>query len=133
MFQKLIQDRNLTDTWFCDSAATAGYHVHSSPDMRARNVLKRHSIETKHKARVLTKEDFIKFEYIFGMDHENISDINQVKPKNATAKVELLGSYDPEGQIIIEDPYYMKGEKGFETNYEQCLRSCNAFLDKMTK
>lgn len=27
--------------------------------------------------------------------------------KNAVAKVELLGSYDPNKQRIIEDPYYV--------------------------
>ncbi|KAH9407298.1 phosphatase [Tyrophagus putrescentiae] len=120
VFQHLIEERNLTDRWFTDSAATAGYHVGRSPDSRARSVLKRHGIETKHKAR-----------YIFGMDRENIRNINSKRPANATAKVELLGSYDPQGQLIIEDPYYESGEEGFETNYEQCLRSCTAFLDKM--
>lgn len=122
--------RNLTDKWFCDSAATAGYHVGSSPDSRARSVLKKHNIQTKHKARVLCDDDFTKFEYIFGMDHENIRNINAKRPSNATAKVELLGSYDPKKQLIIEDPYYESGEEGFETNYEQCLRSCSAFLDQ---
>lgn len=133
VFQHLIEERNLTDRWFTDSAATAGYHVGRSPDSRARSVLKRHGIETKHKARVLKAEDFTTFEYIFGMDRENIRNINSKRPANATAKVELLGSYDPQGQLIIEDPYYESGEEGFETNYEQCLRSCTAFLDKMEK
>lgn len=27
--------------------------------------------------------------------------------KNSKAKIELLGSYDPEKQLIIEDPYYV--------------------------
>lgn len=30
---------------------------------------------------------------------------NQVK--NCKAKIELLGSYDPQKQVIIEDPYYV--------------------------
>ena len=30
---------------------------------------------------------------------------NQVK--NCRAKIELLGSYDPQNQLIIEDPYYV--------------------------
>ena len=82
---------------------------------------------------MLTEEDFTKFEYIFGMDNANIRDINEIRPANATAKVELLGSYDPTGELIIEDPYYGRGEKGFEKNYEQCLRACEAFLDKLEK
>lgn len=35
------------------------------------------------------------------------SDLEDIKPKNATAKIMLLGSYDPEKQLIIEDPYYV--------------------------
>lgn len=27
--------------------------------------------------------------------------------KNSKAKIELLGSYDPEKQLIIQDPYYV--------------------------
>ena len=34
-------------------------------------------------------------------------DINSVKPRDATAEVKLLGSYDPEKQLIIEDTYYV--------------------------
>ena len=152
VFAHLIKQRGLTDQWFTDSAATgtlispifrssfdfnlnefvwtASYHTGSRPDKRAQNVLKRHGVECNHRARTLCDEDFNRFDYIFGMDSNNISDINAVKPRGSKAVVELLGKYDPQKQTIIEDPYYESGEKGFETNYEQCLRSCNAFLDQ---
>lgn len=42
------------------------------------------------------------------MDHENIENLNSQKPKNCRAKVKLLGSYDPSGEIIIRDPYYVR-------------------------
>jgi low molecular weight phosphotyrosine protein phosphatase len=64
------------------------------------------------------------------MDTENINDINDLKPTNSKAIVELLGKYDPQNDTIIRDPYYDRGDKGFQTNYQQCLRSCNAFLDQ---
>lgn len=41
------------------------------------------------------------------MDNENIQDLNGIKPKKCKAKVELLGSYDPSGEFIIRDPYYV--------------------------
>lgn len=123
----------MSDKWFCDSAATANYHTGEKPDPRALAVLSRHSVTTNHRARKLKPDDFTKFEYIFGMDHDNIRNIKRVAPENATAKIELLGSYDPQGVLIIEDPYYKHGELGFEENYEQCMRSCQAFLDKNVK
>lgn len=42
------------------------------------------------------------------MDEQNIRDLNRRAPKNATAKVMLLGSFDPEGDKIIRDPYYVR-------------------------
>nr|XP_027195925.1 low molecular weight phosphotyrosine protein phosphatase-like [Dermatophagoides pteronyssinus] len=131
VFQSLIEQRNLTDKWFCDSAATSSYHTGDLPDYRAIQVLKEHGLQTEHRARKLTKEDFNKFEWIFGMDESNISNIKRMSPSNSQAKIELLGSYDPEGQSIIEDPYYQGGIDGFIANYNQCLRCCQAFLDKM--
>lgn len=95
--------------------------------------MKERGLTTDHKARKLTKEDFTRFEWIFGMDESNISNIKRMAPSNSTSKIELLGSYDPEGQLIIEDPYYQGGNDGFIANYDQCLRCCKAFLDKMSE
>ncbi|KAF6101852.1 acid phosphatase 1 [Phyllostomus discolor] len=78
----------------------------------------------------VTKEDFATFDYMLCMDESNLRDLtrksNQVK--NSKAKIELLGSYDPQKQLIIEDPYY-GSESDFETVYQQCLRCCQAFLE----
>ena len=35
------------------------------------------------------------------------SELEEMKPKNCTAKLELLGKYDPEGELVIRDPYYV--------------------------
>ena len=37
----------------------------------------------------------------------SFSELNGLKPKNATAKIKLLGEYDPQKELIIEDPYYV--------------------------
>jgi len=42
------------------------------------------------------------------MDQENIKDLLSRKPMTSQAKVELLGSYNPSGTIIIRDPYYVR-------------------------
>lgn len=42
------------------------------------------------------------------MDDDNISDLNNLKPNDlCRASVELLGKYDPTGELIIRDPYYV--------------------------
>lgn len=57
-------------------------------------------------------EDFHEFDYIFGMDENNISNLQQEAPQGSKAKILLLGDFDPEGDRIIRDPYYVS------TNYE---------------
>ncbi|KAJ8921147.1 hypothetical protein NQ315_013618 [Exocentrus adspersus] len=76
-------------------------------------------------------QDFHEFDYIFGMDDDNISDLRDMEPPQSKAKILLLGDFDPEGQRIIRDPYYDRGSEGFEVCYQQCLRSCTAFLDQL--
>lgn len=55
----------------------------------------------------MKKVDFSEFDYIFGMDDDNIDDLKSMAPNQCKAKVELLGTYDPEGERIIRDPYYV--------------------------
>ncbi|AWP20042.1 Low molecular weight protein tyrosine phosphatase isoform 4 [Scophthalmus maximus] len=78
----------------------------------------------------VTKDDFMSFEYILCMDESNLSELNRKAKsvKNYQAKIELLGSYDPQKQRIIQDPYYGSDED-FGKVYEQCVRCCKAFLE----
>ncbi|GIX70036.1 low molecular weight phosphotyrosine protein phosphatase [Caerostris darwini] len=130
VFAHFVKERGLSDKWCIDSAATADYHTGKNPDKRARSCMEKHSIEMNHRARPISAEDFKKFNYVFGMDENNIRDLKRLAPRNSTAKIELLGDYDPEGACIIRDPYYDDGDEGFEEVYQQCLRCCKAFLDK---
>ncbi|KAJ1521590.1 hypothetical protein ONE63_003241 [Megalurothrips usitatus] len=130
VFAKLIKDRKLDGKWSVDSAALGPWHVGNSPDRRALSTLKKHNVPYDQCARQITKDDFETFDYIFGMDNENMSALNKKAPKNSKAELLLLGSFDPEGDRIIRDPYYDDDDAGFEKCYQQCMRSCAAFLDK---
>ncbi|XP_058524310.1 low molecular weight phosphotyrosine protein phosphatase isoform X2 [Ochotona princeps] len=131
VFRKLVTDQNVSDKWGIDSAAVSNWNVGRSPDPRATSCLGNHGISTAHRARQVTKEDFATFDYILCMDESNLRDLNRKsnQVKNCKAKIELLGSYDPQKQLIIEDPYY-GNDADFETVYQQCMRCCRAFLDK---
>ncbi|XP_075001249.1 low molecular weight phosphotyrosine protein phosphatase isoform X1 [Calonectris borealis] len=145
VFRKLVTDEKVENKWRIDSAATSTYEIGSPPDYRGQTCMKKHGITMNHIARQVTKDDFQTFDYILCMDESNLRDLkrksNQVK--DCKAKIELLGTYDPQKQLIIEDPYYVcvrnslgglikncGNEKDFETVYEQCVRCCKAFLEK---
>ncbi|XP_044026260.1 low molecular weight phosphotyrosine protein phosphatase isoform X2 [Siniperca chuatsi] len=130
VFRKMATDAGVVDKWVIDSGATSDWNIGSSPDARGLACLRKHGIETSHRARQVTKDDFMSFEYILCMDESNLSELNRKANlvKNSQAKIELLGSFDPQKQRIIKDPYYGSDED-FEKVYEQCVRCCKAFLE----
>ena len=132
VFRKLVTDQNISDNWVIDSGAVSDWNVGRAPDPRAMSCLRNHGIITAHKARQVTKEDFATFDYILYMDESNLRELNRKsnQVKNCRAKIKLLGSYDPQKQLIIEDPYY-GNDVDFETVYQQCVRCCRAFLEKV--
>ncbi|XP_040204612.1 low molecular weight phosphotyrosine protein phosphatase isoform X1 [Rana temporaria] len=131
VFQKLVSDEGVSHEWSIDSAATSDWNVGCSPDSRAIKCLKSHNTETSHRARQITKEDFMSYDYVLCMDESNLRDLKRKcdQVQNCKAKIELLGSYDPQKRLIIEDPYYGSDED-FETVYQQCVRCCKSFLEK---
>jgi low molecular weight phosphotyrosine protein phosphatase len=63
------------------------------------------------------------FDRILCMDHSNLQDLKRVQPAGSRAEVALLGSLDPRGELVIEDPYY-GGLDGFEKVSTCILDSC---------
>ncbi|XP_030370527.1 low molecular weight phosphotyrosine protein phosphatase 1 [Scaptodrosophila lebanonensis] len=112
-----------------DSAAIGSWHVGNRADPRALSTLKQHGLESKHIVRQITKKDFNDFDYIFGMDENNMSELRRLAPPNSKAELLMLGDFGLEkSNRIIEDPYYQSGAAGFETAYQQCVVACEAFM-----
>ncbi|CAH7170888.1 unknown_gene_13671 [Phodopus roborovskii] len=96
--------------------------------------MRKYGITKKHSARQITRADFATIHYILCMDESNQRDLNRKsnQVKNCKAKIELLGSYDPQKQLIIEDPYH-GNDSDLEVVYQKCLRCCKAFLERLTR
>lgn len=103
-----VKKANQESNWEIDSAAIGPWHVGKNPDHRALETMKQHNLTYNNKARQIKTNDFKHYDYIFGMDKENIADLKDECPKDGTAKILLLGDFDPEGQRIIRDPYYVR-------------------------
>jgi len=132
VFRHLVSQRGMSDRWLIDSAATSTYEIGNSPDERGRELMKKKGITMEHVARQITTEDFRKFDFIFGMDDDNLSNLKRKKPSDSKAVIDYLGSFDPQQRKIIQDPYRGSVED-FVTVYEQCLRCCEVFLARETK
>ena len=103
--------------------------IGNEPDERGQELMRKKGIPMSHVARQITADDYRKFDFIFGMDEDNLSNLKRKKPSNSTSVVDFLGSFDPKGEKIIHDPYY-GSLNDFVKVYEQCLRCCTAFLEK---
>ncbi|KAM5228206.1 low molecular weight phosphotyrosine protein phosphatase-like [Ctenodactylus gundi] len=131
VFKKLVTEQNISANWKIDSAATHLHEVGNPPDCRGQRCMENHGVPMSHVARQVTEEDFTTFDYILCMDENNLRDLNikSNQVKNCKAKTELLGSYDPQKQLIINDPYH-GDDSDFELVYQHCGRCCKAFLEK---
>ena len=86
-------------------------------------------LKVTHRARQVEPSDFHRFHYLLCMDEQNIRDLERFRPRDGThAIVKLLGSFDPEGETIVVDPYCC-GMEQYEHNFHQIVRCCNSFLD----
>lgn len=120
-----------------DSAGTGAYHEKSPPDQRTMEVLRRHGIRSyMHAARKVKSADFTRFDYILGMDFENVEDLQELRQKVAQkkksedglAKVLLFGQFGGlSEQEEVVDPYY-GDNNGFDIAFEQMERFSAGFL-----
>ncbi|KAH8243972.1 hypothetical protein KR032_011875 [Drosophila birchii] len=134
-----------------DSAAIGSWHVGNRADPRAISTLKQHDLKCTHIVRQIRKQDFNEFDYIFGMDEDNMSELRRLAPKDSKAELLMLGDFGLDKKNrIIEDPYYVsrqffkgkcilyeldlsvtfqeRGAEGFETAYQQCVVACAALM-----
>lgn len=128
VFNHVAKENGEADQWLVDSAAIGDWHVGKQPDKRARDCMASHEIQMNHRARQIAHDDFYKYQYIFGMDENNMDDLRRLAPKKHPATVQMFGEYHPQGTCIIRDPYYDNGAEGFEEVYQQCLECSKAFI-----
>uniref|UniRef100_A0A915CD65 Low molecular weight phosphotyrosine protein phosphatase n=1 Tax=Parascaris univalens TaxID=6257 RepID=A0A915CD65_PARUN len=117
IFADTVKKNGLSDEWTVDSAALIDYHVGMQPDKRAIRTLNKFGIsDYKHKARQVTAEDFRIFDYIMGMDENNMKDLREIEKLAGDGKavVEMFGVYDTDGEAEVSDPYYESDIGAFE-------------------
>lgn len=101
-----------------DSAGTHAYHVGEPPDTRAIAAARRRGVGMESlRARVVSREDFLRFDYLLAMDQQNLEHLERLAPAGHQARLQLFLEYAPEaGLHEVPDPYY-----GGETGFEQVL------------
>ena len=105
-----------------ESAATSTEEIGNDIYYRAKEVLKEHKIEMMpRQARQLTEADYDKYDYIIGMERNNIKDILRIVGKDEKNKVYRLLDFSPDTGDI-PDPWYTRNfERAFDDIYDGCI------------
>lgn len=134
MKQILISHKRIDD-FVVDSCGIGGWHIGHLPDKRMIMLGKKRGYNFTHLARQLTREDFVKFDFILGMDDEIMTILySKARTKEEKDKIIPLGQYITkfDKQSEIPDPYYGK-EEDFIFALDLLENACEEFYNKVLK
>lgn len=118
--------------WQVDSAGTNGYHVGEAPHRLSQKVATARGIDiSRQRACNFRPEDFDKFDRIYAMAEDVISDIKWIAGKKFNpAKISLLMDEVHPGQDMeVPDPWYGP-EPGYHEVYDMIDMACNRIVEK---
>ena len=117
VFQCLVDRHGLSSVIQVDGAGTGDWHLGHAPDARSSaEAAKRGYDMSNLRSRLVTVEDFYKFDYVIAMDKSNLGNLKAMCPADFSGQLKLLMDFssDPSFSSISEvpDPYY-GGDDGF--------------------
>jgi protein-tyrosine phosphatase len=115
VFRTFVAQVGLVDRVIVDSAATHDYQLGQHPDPRATAVAVRRGYELPfRRARVVSIDDFARFDVILGMDRSNLETLEDLRPADYTGYLGLLLDFAPGLHTRdVPDPY-RSGPERFE-------------------
>ena len=117
VFQSLVDAEELSELIQVDSAGTHSYHIGSPPDPRSQATARDRGVDlSTQRARRFESADFVDFDYVLGMDNDNLVNMLAIKPEQPTARVGLMLEYSSSSQVEVPDPYF--GDAGFERVFD---------------
>lgn len=116
--------KSLTDEIDIESRATSTWE-HGNPIHRGtQKIFQQYHIpyDSKKKSTPISQEDFYHFDYLIGMDRQNIRDLKAMIPLDCQDKIVAFDTED------VLDPYYTGR---FEDTYQQIQKGCQNWLEKL--
>lgn len=115
VFRKRAEAADMLHLLEIDSAGTHDYHIGKAPDTRSQRAAEKRGYDLSElRARQVTSDDFIQFDYILAMDDDNLSILQRLRPQAASTYPKLFLSFGGgHSEREVPDPYY-GGADGFE-------------------
>lgn len=132
VFTHMVTEAGLENFIKIDSAGTHNYHVGAEPDSRAQAVSESRGYDLSSlRGRKFVEDDFFEFDYIIGMDDENIETMSFIRPDGARASLHLFLEFASQhDETEVPDPYY-GGPKGFDRVLDMVEDASRGLLDRI--
>jgi protein-tyrosine phosphatase len=127
VFRDLVKKDGLEKVISIDSAGTGNWHVGEPPHEGTRNILSSNEIMYEgQKARQIKTKDLTEFDYIIGMDAENIGNMHKMAGQSKTGMIARLMDFVPDNEFEdVPDPYFTGN---FQEVYELVTAGCERLL-----
>lgn len=129
VMKKLVDDAGLSDSIYVESAATSTEEIGNDIHYGCRKKLVEKNIPfTRRAARRIVKADYDNFDYLIGMDSENMYYMERILGPDEKKKMHrLLEFAGSDGDIA--DPWY---SGNFDPTYADIDAGCRGLLEKLT-
>ena len=122
----LIKEAGLEDEIYVNSAATSREEIGNGPHYGTVQKLKSVGIPVvMHRAVQMTLNDYEQYDYLVGMDRENIRNMERISGGDPEQKIYKLLTFAGR-DMDVADPWYT-GD--FEATYRDVSEGCKGLLD----
>ena len=127
--RKLAEDAGVSEQLFFSSAAATTEEIGNDiyPPMK-RALLARGYACPRHSARQTTRADYAKYDYIIGMDDENMADMRYIYGGDPQKKLSRLLDWAGMTGASISDPWYTRD---FEGALDEIERGCRGLMQTL--
>lgn len=133
VLRAIAERKGMADAITADSAGTYGGHAGQLPDSRMRAAASRRGYDLRHRARLITEEDFLDFDMIVVMDDMNYESVSRLAPERRYLdKLYRFTEFcrrHPQWSHV-PDPYY-EGREGFELVLDLLEDGCEGILERI--
>ncbi len=106
MFNNMIKEEGLASVIECDSAATSREEIGNTMYPPAVRELAKHAMRPNgHRARQIIPADYDDYDYLIGMDGENLRNMQRMWPDDRQHKIHLIMDYTNRPRSVA-DPWY---------------------------
>ncbi len=125
VMQSIVDARKLADEFYIDCAAMTYEEIGNPVYPPVRKLLESRGIDCAgYAARHISKDEYAQFDYIIGMDAENMRDLRRQLGSDPDSKFYKLLDFTDSPRDVA-DPWYTRK---FEVCYDDVVRGCEGLL-----